>query len=112
MRFIEPVKGNEAALDLNILFNEQRENALKNAPKNKNIILTPPLDLVQGDKAIIAYAPIKIKKQFVGFIAGIFSTDEFFGEIISSEISRNYNVYLAYEGRNFFTRIAAVNILP
>ncbi|MDD9901594.1 MAG: CHASE domain-containing protein, partial [Alphaproteobacteria bacterium] len=102
VRLVEPEKGNEKAIGLNIVFDEQRERALKGAAEKSVMTLTPPLDLVQGYKAFIAYAPIKIEGRFGGFIAGIFSIDEFFGRIISSEVSGNYQVDLSYEGEVFF----------
>lgn len=72
VRWIEPLAGNEKALNLNIIFNEQRKQILTGASRRKAITLTPPLDLVQGYKAFIVYIPVYVNDVFDGFIVGIF----------------------------------------
>lgn len=54
VRWVEPLEGNEKALGLNILFNKEREDALKGAAEKHAITLTPPLDLVQGCYRLLA----------------------------------------------------------
>jgi PAS domain S-box-containing protein len=102
VRWAEPLKGNEAAIGLNILFDKEREKALKGATEIDSITLTPPLDLVQGYKAFIAYAPIKINGRFNGFMVGIFAIDEFFTSALTTEAEYNYTTSLQSEGKVFF----------
>jgi PAS domain S-box-containing protein len=103
VRWVEPKDGNENIIGLNILFDKKREAALKGAAQKKSITITPPIDLVQGYKAFIAYMPLLIKNKFDGFMVGIFSTNDFFGEIISKEVSKKYIVSLSYEGKKFYS---------
>ncbi|MDP7223421.1 MAG: CHASE domain-containing protein [Alphaproteobacteria bacterium] len=111
VRWAEPLKGNEKAIGLNILFDEQRERALKGAADRDSVTLTPPIDLVQGYKAFIAYAPIKIDNEFKGFIVGIFSIENFLNAAISDEIAGNYAVYIAYNNEEFYRNTLTEEIL-
>ncbi len=102
VRWVEPLQGNEKAVGLNILFNAAREESLKGAAKRNAPTLTPPLDLVQGYKAFIAYLPLKTDEKFDGFIAGIFSIAEFFGGATTKELGDHYALEISYEGRTHF----------
>lgn len=93
IRWIEPLAGNEKALagnekalGLNIAFNDERRKILENASKKGTITITPPLDLVQGYRAIIAYIPVYINKDFDGFLIGIYNTELFLGNILSDQL--------------------------
>ncbi len=89
VRWVEPLKGNERAVNLNILFNRKREQILRGASKQGTITLTPPIRLMQGYKAFIAYAPIYIDGEFNGFIIGIFdinlTLDHYLGDLFSKD---------------------------
>lgn len=102
VRWVEPLKGNEMAVGLNVVFDKQREEALKGAAERYAITITPPLDLVQGYKAFIAYSPIRVRDEFDGFMVGIFSIEEYIGQLFSGDISYNYAVYLSHDGKEFY----------
>ena len=102
VRWVEPLAGNENALGLYILFDETRKNALQGAANRAVPTLTPPIDLVQGYHAFIAYVPLWIRGQFDGFIVGIFAIDEFFLDIPNLKHGGNYHYTLSYEDRTFF----------
>ena len=70
VRWVEPLAGNEKAVDLYILFNENRRNALLSETGRTVPSMTPPIDLVQGYKGIIAHMPLWIRGEFNGFILG------------------------------------------
>lgn len=102
VRWVEPVQGNEKVIGLNILFNKERENALRGAAERETITITPPIDLVQGYKAFIAYAPVKRDGKFDGFMTGLFSVDEFFSQSISQEAIGNFDIVLEHEDKPFY----------
>jgi PAS domain S-box-containing protein len=112
IRWIEPQKGNEKALNLDIAFDDVRKQALQGAAQKESFTITPPIDLVQGYNAFIAYAPLKVRGQFDGFIAAIFATNEFLGSILTKELADNYIVHFFYEGRKFFSSEAEHAVLP
>lgn len=103
VRWAEPTAGNEKVIGLNILFDAQREKALRGAAERKTPTLTPPLRLVQGYDAFIAYLPLSVHGRFDGFMAGIFSISEFFGGQLSKEVADNFAVSLSYAGKDYFT---------
>jgi PAS domain S-box-containing protein len=103
VRWIEPLAGNERALGVDIGADPERAGALRNAEGRKGATLTPPLHLEQGYPGFIAYLPVRRDGQFDGFIAGVFSIDEFFHGAISDELSRNYTMAILHEGTVYFT---------
>ncbi len=90
IRWIEPLKGNEKAMGLNIAFEEERRKALEGAAESGAITITPPLDLVQGYRAVISYIPIYVDGAFDGFIIGIYDLDAFLSKILEA---RNNNEF-------------------
>lgn len=107
VRWVEPVQGNEKARGLNVLFDEQRRQALKNAARKTTPTVTPPLELVQGYTGFIAYVPLRVEGKFGGFLAGIFSIEDFLGGAITEEIANGYAVSLYYKGKAYFTNDVA-----
>jgi PAS domain S-box-containing protein len=58
---------------------------------------------VQGYAGFIAYLPVHRERRFDGFIAGVFSIDDFFHGAISAELSRNFTMAILHDGRVYFT---------
>ena len=100
VRWIEPLKGNEQVIGLNILFNAEREAALKGAAEKQAPTMTPPLDLVQGYKAFIAYIPMYIGNDFDGFTVGVFSISDFFSNAINKEVKHHFAFTMQYSGKD------------
>lgn len=111
VRWVLPYEGNEKAVGLNIAFDEPRKQALAGAAESNLSTLTPPLNLVQGYTAFIAYSPLHIEDKFDGFIAGIFSIEEFFGEATGGERSENYAMAVSYEGKNYYLNAPASSFI-
>jgi PAS domain S-box-containing protein len=107
VRWVEPLAGNESALGLDVLFDSQRANALRGAAARNTATITPPIRLVQGYSAFIAYLPLKRSGQFDGFIAGAFSIDDFFHGVINAELSRNYTMAMIHDGTVYFSNAVA-----
>jgi PAS domain S-box-containing protein len=103
VRWVEPLAGNEKALGLDIRADARRSTALRGAAERKDATLTPPLHLVQGYPGFIAYLPVHRAGRFDGFIAGVFSIEEFFHGAIGDELSRNYTMAILHEGTVYFT---------
>ena len=107
VRWVEPLEGNEKARGLNVLFDAQRREALKDAARKSTPTLTPPIELVQGYTGFIAYVPLRVDGKFDGFLAGVFSVEEFLGCAITREIANGYAVSLYYKGKAYFTNDVA-----
>ncbi len=103
VRWVEPLAGNEKAVGLNVLFDPQRAAALRGAADREQATLTPPLKFVQGYNAFIAYLPLRRDGRFDGFIAGVFSIEEFFQAAMRTELSRNYSMSILHDDVVYFT---------
>lgn len=102
IRWVEPVKGNEDVIGLNILFDKEREDALKGAEEKTTPTVTAPIDLLQGYKAFISYIPLKAHNRFDGFMVGVFSINDFFSAALTSDIDTHYDVFISYNGKTYF----------
>ena len=79
VRWVEPLAGNETAVGRRRALRTHARAARCAARDSATATtLTPPLNLVQGYAGFIAYLPVHRGGQFDGFIAGVFSIDDFF----------------------------------
>ncbi|HEC18533.1 MAG TPA: PAS domain S-box protein [Gammaproteobacteria bacterium] len=84
VRWIEPLAGNEAALGLDSGFEYRRRWALDMALKQRHIIVTRAIDLVQGGKGFLVYIPLYIDEAFDGFMLGVFKIQALFDTIMAN----------------------------
>ncbi|MDG2430906.1 PAS domain S-box protein, partial [Flavobacterium sp.] len=96
IKYTYPLKGNEAAMNLNIFkANHTKIDALK-FMKYDRIYFSGPLNLKQGRKAIIGRLPVYIKQKFWGFSAVIIKFDKFLDAASVNSINKNkYEFQLA-----------------
>lgn len=96
IKYTYPLKGNEAAMNLNIFkANHTKIDALKSM-KYDRIYFSGPLTLKQGGKAIIGRLPVYIKQKFWGFSAVIIKFDKFLDAASVNSINKNkYEFQLA-----------------
>jgi len=97
-RWIEPLDGNEAALG--------RE--LGTMPRRDRATLTPPQS-GPGYPAFVAYLPLGRDGRFDGFLAGIFSVEEFLHGAVGAELSRNYTMAILHGGTVYFSNASSAN---
>ncbi|MCK5444365.1 MAG: PAS domain-containing protein [Rhodospirillaceae bacterium] len=75
VRWVEPLKGNERALGLDLAFEEKRRVAFEQARDGQTPIMSSPIDLVQGAKGVLVYIPIFVKNKFDGFLLAVLNTE-------------------------------------
>ncbi len=92
IEWVEPLRGNEKALGLNIAFDEKRRAMLEGAKVRGHITMTPPFQLVQGYKAFVVYISVYREEKFEGFIVGIFDTDKFVRNVLPAEQLDNFHL--------------------
>ncbi len=90
VRWIVPLEGNEAAQGLDLSFETNRQAALVEAQEQRHIVITPPIDLVQGGKGLRIIAPIYSGDHFGGFFAAVFHCDQMLDEILNSYVDNPY----------------------
>jgi PAS domain S-box-containing protein len=103
VRWVEPMPGNESALGLDVRFDPRRATAMSGAAERVAATLTPPLDLVQGYTAFIAYLPLANRGQFDGFVAGLFAVDAFFDSALRTEPARDYVISIRFDGKEYYS---------
>jgi PAS domain S-box-containing protein len=103
VRWVEPLAGNESAVGLDVRLDAPRAAALRGAAQRNRATLTPPLRLVQGHAAFIAYVPLRKEGRLDGFLAGVFGIDDFFFGAIGAELSRNYTMEMSHGGSVYFS---------
>ena len=95
VRWIVPLAGNEAALNLNVASEPKRRIALEAARNKGMAVFTQTIDLQQGGKGFLVYVPIGAGQNFSGFIVGVFRTQQFFNNIfkeLDKRVGRKYAV--------------------
>jgi diguanylate cyclase (GGDEF)-like protein/PAS domain S-box-containing protein len=92
VRWIVPFIGNEAALNLNLAFEEKRRVALEKVKRTGITTLTSPITLVQGGKGFLLYVPIYINGEFGGIISTVFRTQEWLNYILHENMNSQEEV--------------------
>ncbi|WP_254173713.1 PAS domain S-box protein [Planktothrix pseudagardhii] len=94
VRWIYPLKGNEAALNFNLEHDILHHPSLERALNSNQTALTPAITLVQGSEGFVAYLPIFNRKnnKFQGFIVGVLQVKSLMNLILKSENLKYYIV--------------------
>jgi PAS domain S-box-containing protein len=99
--FIEPMQGNEAALGFDNYSMDSRRLAFDQARDSGDIVITAPIQLIQGDKGIVSMVPIYLnsvgkqslaerRANIVGYVVIVFQLKDIIPESI-------YTPGLAYQ---------------
>jgi len=83
IRWIEPMDGNETVVGYNVAFSPERLAALQEAQRTGSLNISGVIDLKQGGKGLVIYAPIDRGPANNGFIAGVFQMDKLAGDLLS-----------------------------
>jgi sensor domain CHASE-containing protein len=75
VRWIVPLAGNEPALDLDLGFEERRRAALELARDRHEVIVSKPVQLVQGGQGFLVYVPLYPAGVFDGFVLGVYRAE-------------------------------------
>lgn len=84
IRFMYPLKGNEATIGLDYLKNEAQREAAERARAIGDIVLAGPVDLVQGGQGFISRMPVFIindaeeEKAFWGLVSAVIDVDQLY----------------------------------
>mgnify|MGYP001322417636 FL=1 len=95
VRWVQPLEKNENIIGLDVTFNGERRTLIEEAMTPDTITMTPPINLVQGYKAIICYIPLYPNQSFDGFITGIYDLDLFFKNSLSAETREMFNIEIS-----------------
>ena len=93
VRWVVPLAGNEAAKNLDLSREPNRQITLQVARDLREIILTRNISLAQGGKGFLATIPLFVGERFDGFILGVFRFKTLFGSILDVPVGYNVAIY-------------------
>jgi signal transduction histidine kinase/sensor domain CHASE-containing protein len=97
VRWIVPFRGNEAAQDLDLAFEDRRRAALLESKESHERIVTRPIDLIQGGKGFLIYYPLYPEAEFDGFLLGVWRFDSLFRSIVGDDLPADFGLSV-YDG--------------
>ncbi|WLR91928.1 bifunctional diguanylate cyclase/phosphodiesterase [Shinella zoogloeoides] len=116
---VYPLKGNERSLGLDYHKNVQQRAAAMQVKQHDRLIVTGPVNLVQGGRALIARYPIHTGKDnaFFGIASAVIDLDKLlassgFDEDMRIAVSISSRAHEGGEAKGFFRTTAAVDADP
>ncbi|MGK7877794.1 MAG: histidine kinase dimerization/phosphoacceptor domain -containing protein [Xenococcaceae cyanobacterium] len=104
VRSVVPPLGNEATQNLKLALKQWQPTAPEVILNRQEVVVTHPINLVQGGNCFLVYVPIFGEEQFDGFIVGVFDIQKLFDTfrhfLNFYEIAlfhRNEEIYHCYE---------------
>ncbi len=104
VRWVVPFEGNESAVDLNMMMDPHRGEAMQKMRHQKASSISPVINLVQGGKGFLVYVPLFPKNEFDGFIVGGFDVKAMFDGMITGNILDDYLVQVSENGNVIYER--------
>ena len=99
---IYPLKGNERALGLDYSTNESQSGSVMKAVREKQIVISGPLTLVQGGEALVARTPVYLEHEsdpkLWGIVSAVINYDTFLKS--SGIVSEQDDFSLSIRGRD------------
>lgn len=93
LRWVAPVAGNEAAVDMHAAAKPRRRGALEAARDRRTVQTTPVLDLAQGGKGVALYIPLFPQGGFNGVLSAVLHL-QVLGDTLLEEVAPGYSVAL------------------
>ncbi len=85
IQWLEPSEGNDNVTGYNVAFSPERLAALQEAQTTGSLDLSGVVDLKQGGKGLVIYAPVGQGSSNNGFIAGVFQMDVLAKDLLTSD---------------------------
>lgn len=102
IKWLEPIKGNEKAINLDLTFELKRKTAVSRAVNERKKTISKILNLVQGGQGFLIYAPAFRDGKFLGISAGVCIMNDLISEIPSEYLSK-YDIKILEEGTPIFS---------
>jgi len=85
VRWIVPLKGNEASLNVNLGLEQRQRVALELSRDRQNATVSHSINLVQGGRVFLVDTPLIDGQIYNGFIVGVFRTQTVFDAILKNK---------------------------
>ncbi|TGN38923.1 bifunctional diguanylate cyclase/phosphodiesterase [Marinobacter confluentis] len=109
IRWLEPLNDNETVVGYNVAFSPERLAALQEAKATGNLDLSGIIDLKQGSKGLVIYAPVGRGASNNGFIAGVFRMDVLASELLAPDSADPLQINILNGGRLVYELNAGIN---
>ncbi len=109
VRWIVPLKGNEASLNVNLGLQHRHRVALELARDRRDATITHSLNLVQGGKGFLVDIPLVDGQTYNGFIVGVFRTQTVFDAILkdTKQVAPGYAIALFDGNEEIYRRYSS-----
>ena len=104
IRWIVPLKGNEAKINYNILQEERRRSAAEMARRQLEPVMTQPVQLFHGGTGFVMYAPLYIGANFDGVLGGVFSGQKMFDGFLPARVAAGNSIAIFANGTRVYQR--------
>jgi sensor domain CHASE-containing protein len=105
VRWIAPQAGSEGELN-NLIVEENRTAALGQADREHRPVVTRIVRLADGEQGFVIYAPIVVKGQQAGYLAGVFKAQACLERYLPAAVADSQSLSVSESGNDFFTRDA------
>ncbi len=99
IRWMVPYDGNEAAIGYNVAFSPERLASLQEAQATGNLDISGVIDLKQGGRGMVIYAPIFSGDANNGFIAGVFQMETLARHLLTSRALESFRIDIRDGGK-------------
>lgn len=103
IRWLEPFAGNESVLGFNAAMGKQRSRALEAARDSGNYDVSGVIELRQGGKGIVIYAPVNTGADNNGFVAGVFRMETLARQLMASREPAMFRIEIRSKGAPVYT---------
>lgn len=98
IRWLEPVSGNQDVVGYNVAFSNLRRQALESARTTGQPDISGIIDLKQGGKGMVIYAPVDTGADNNGFIAGVFRIEALVQQLLTSRVLQSFQLDVRDKG--------------
>ncbi|MDO6441612.1 EAL domain-containing protein [Marinobacter sp. 2_MG-2023] len=103
IRWLEPLASNEGVVGFNSAFNQQRRSALEAAIRTGNYDISGVIELRQGGKGIVIYAPVGTGPNNNGFVAGVFKMETLARQLMATREPGMFRIEIRSRGATVYT---------
>jgi signal transduction histidine kinase/CheY-like chemotaxis protein len=94
--WVTPSSGNETDLGVDLSTDATQQVAFQAAEQNKDVIVTRPVNLLQGGRGLLVCVPVYASQKLTGFVVGVFRYQELVSSILE-DVAQGYWVAV-YDG--------------
>lgn len=98
IRWLEPFAGNLDVIGFNVAFSDERRRALEAARASGTFDISGVVDLHQGGKGLVIYAPVDTEEANNGFIAGVFRMDVLARQLLTARVKESFSIEILNNG--------------